>query len=229
MPGQNTLNRTMPKRPKVPLYQTFDPSWLREQYVTLQRTKDSIAAELHVAPATVTHSLEWHGIERPPDLRPELTEAMLRELYEVQGLYMREISEQTGYCETKIGEWLEKFGIRSRGRGASRPPKDKPWHDEGWLIHNHYHLGLTYAEMAAIAGCHPQTIVKAMARCCLTQQQDPQEAERDLLPEPVRELLPEPPKMNPVDFTAIAERARIKVEEKQTRQVAAWLADIVYG
>jgi transposase len=130
-----------------------DRDLLYRRYVVDGLSVLALAAELHVARATLRKALAAAGIPRNKSgrrIRHVILEdrEWLRERYEDDGLSIAAIARQLEISDDAVGRALERHGIPRRDRGGqiAHPNLD----DVGWLSRMYVDERRTQAEIAAM-------------------------------------------------------------------------------
>lgn len=108
-----------------------DESYLRSQYIDLQRSVYEIASEIGCSDVTVSNWLEKHGIEARDrgDLLDERLkcEDKMRELYHGKELKISEIAVMLDCCNCTVRKFLSKHDIESRNGRFETGPDHFRW------------------------------------------------------------------------------------------------------
>ena len=112
-------------------------SWLREEYVSKNRSMEGIADELNVPITVISEHIHKFGI----DEKPYTDKEWLRERYRFGGKNAVEIAAETDVTKDVIRKWINKFDLQ------------RAYQDKEWLRKQYIEHGKSTNEIASIAGC----------------------------------------------------------------------------
>jgi len=151
---------------KTPVYR--DREWLYRAYIQEEKSTYDIADEVGVSRSTIQYWIKKHDMQHcrsrrnPARLRLQ-DESWLRTQYCARGRSMSDIADEVGVTRTTVGNWIERHGIPSRGRGRTSIIESYPTlTDEAWLREQYVVNGLTLAEVGDKLGVSQSVVRKAL-------------------------------------------------------------------
>lgn len=146
-----------------------DRDWLRDQYVTQNRTGVEIARKCGCHPNTIYKWLNRHNIEtrdgpRVPDER--LTDGKwLSEQYLKQKNSVNIIASICGCDAATVCKYLDKHDIMTRsGQNAHHSKVDDRLDDPGWVRQKYIKQKMTLNEIADLCDCSSKTVIDRLKK-----------------------------------------------------------------
>lgn len=166
---------------KQPVDELKDEEWLREQYVTQERSTYDIADELGVVKTTVANWMRKHGIEfrssservAKGNITPLKDEDWLSEQYVNQERSMDDIAEDLDLSQGAVQNWLENHGIdRRSGHDALTEGNLEPLRNRDWLQKQYEEKGRSTYNIADELGVARGTVSNWLDRHAIDTRGD---------------------------------------------------------